>query len=126
MSTVTILTSHKWFQMSVLVDEGRFEQSVTSNEKNSLDIERIQVSHSGLSSNTIASIQQVSEDNLKEFLVSILHPCIYSQTNYCKCVVHVKKRCEKQILIIDLPNFHSNIKHVFVFVRFTLCNNFIN
>jgi hypothetical protein len=29
-----------------------------------------------LSSNTFASIQQVSEDNLKEFLVSILHLCI--------------------------------------------------
>jgi hypothetical protein len=29
-----------------------------------------------LSSNTFASIQQVSEDNLKEFLVSILCLCI--------------------------------------------------
>jgi hypothetical protein len=38
--------------------------------------ERIQDVVEVVSSNTFASIQQVSEDNLKEFLVSILHLCI--------------------------------------------------
>jgi hypothetical protein len=38
--------------------------------------ERIQDVVEVVSSNTFASIQQVSEDNLKEFLVSILCLCI--------------------------------------------------
>jgi hypothetical protein len=42
--------------------------------------ERIQDVVEVVSSNTFASIQQVSEDNLKEFLVSILHLCIQNQT----------------------------------------------
>jgi hypothetical protein len=44
--------------------------------RNKNNKERIQDVVEVVSSNTFASIQQVSEDNLKEFLVSILCLCI--------------------------------------------------
>jgi tRNA A37 threonylcarbamoyladenosine dehydratase len=46
--------------------------------------ERIQDVVEVVCSNTFASIQQVSEDNLKEFLVSILDLCIMSIDNIKK------------------------------------------
>jgi hypothetical protein len=45
-----------------------------------------------VSSNTFASIQQVSEDNLKEFLVSILCLCIQKQVIVSVCSFQSQKK----------------------------------
>jgi hypothetical protein len=55
--------------MSV-VSVKRNEKTKTTKEKRMQDVVEV------VSSNTFASIQQVSEDNVKEFLVSILCLCI--------------------------------------------------
>jgi endonuclease/exonuclease/phosphatase (EEP) superfamily protein YafD len=48
-----------------------------------------------VSSNTFASTQQVSEDNLKEFLVPILHLCIFTNQIIVSVIVHVSTKHEK-------------------------------
>jgi hypothetical protein len=77
-------TLNKLFQNPTNISKSRkkninslsFCQSNEKNKTKTKQRERIQDVVEVVSSNTFASIQQVSEDNLKEFLVSILCLCI--------------------------------------------------
>jgi hypothetical protein len=89
--------------------------------------ERIQDVVEVVSSNTFASIQQVSEDNLKELLVSILHLCIQmkrSKWEICQNKKWKKENWNKQTT--NSPNENCNLIWISVSMRFTLSNNFIN